>query len=109
MDNAETSVPPNPPDQLEDLGAAEVAEFGLPREGGAYDPSRQREQIRSWLALGAGLLLVFTILLVTLPVVIGRRTWDDMEGLASTVLPAVLSVAGSIIGFYFGADKAARR
>jgi hypothetical protein len=39
------------------------------------------------------------------PVVAGIRTWTEMEGAASSILPAVLGVVGTVLAFYFATEQ----
>lgn len=100
--------PSDPGDAIEELGPLEVPEFGLPKRR-PFDPAKTQEWVRSCLALGSGLLLILSFMVIAIPVVVGWRSWDEVEGLSTALLPAVLSVTGSVIGFYFGADKAKKQ
>ena len=82
-----------------------VAEVFVPDEGPIYDPAPTRERMRGFLAAGVFLLLVGTITAILVPVVTGARTWTEMEGAASSVLPAVLGVAGTVLAFYFATEQ----
>ena len=71
-----------------------------------YDPGRTRERIRGLLALVslAVFLLVITFYLwaaLRLP----AAGWSQFKEAAAAVLPAVTSVLGTVLGFYFGSQK----
>ena len=84
------------------LGPAE-ADITRPIAGGKYNPEPRRENIRGVLALGAFILFTMVIGVILISVAFGHRTWSDMEGVTAAVLPAVTTVVGSTVGFYFGA------
>lgn len=92
---APTDEPP------EDLGEP-TAEIVPPRAGPRFNPEPQREKMRGRLALSAFILLVVCIVGILGVVAAGFRTWDQMEGVTASVLPAVLSTVSAILGFYFG-------
>ena len=81
-----------------------LAEVFVPDEGKIYDPAPSRERLRGILALGVFLLLVATIGLILVPVAVGDKEWNEMEGAASSVLPAVLGVTGTVLAFYFARE-----
>ena len=113
MDRSGTSGSPDPPagrDPMltegptgsESLGD-DLADIEDPRPARRFNPEPTREMARTALAAGSFLLLCAVVLVILLIVASGTRTWDEMQGVASAVLPAVLSVTGTSLGFYFGA------
>lgn len=97
--------PPAAPGKLalsEDLGEA-TAEIVPPSPGRPYNPEPAREKMRSKLALWSFFLLVVCVGTILGVVAFGLQTWNEMQGVAASVLPAVLSVVSAILGFYFGA------
>ena len=71
-----------------------------------YDPGRTREWIRGLLALVslAVFLLVISFYLWAsfhLP----PAGWSQFKEAAAAILPAVTSVLGTVLGFYFGSQK----
>jgi hypothetical protein len=94
---------------MAEIPAAELeqpsADVYVPDEGPIYDPASDRERIRGVLAMGALLLLVATIAALLLPVIVGFRTWNQMQGPTAAFLPAVLGVTGSVLTFYFATDE----
>jgi hypothetical protein len=93
----------------ENLGAPAVFDVPAARIIATFDPEPGREQTRGWLAVGSFLLLVATLGLVLAAVAGGLRTWQEMQGVAASVLPAVLGVVSSTLGFYFGARSTEAR
>ena len=67
-----------------------------------YNPDKAREWVRGGLAVGAfGLFAIFALGLAA-AVAFGATTWDEVEGMSGTLLPAIVSVVGTTTGFYFG-------
>jgi hypothetical protein len=91
----------------DDLGPA-VADIKPPGEGAKFDPGPSRELTRQILAIGVLVLVFACLATLAVPVVAGHRTWDEMEGLASTVLPSVFGIAGSVLAFYFATERGSR-
>lgn len=87
-----------------DAGSA-MADISAPQFGAIYLPARDRERTRSALALGVLLLLFTTLGFVAVPIVAGWRRWSELEGMCSSLLPAVLTVVGTVLGFYFGSER----
>jgi hypothetical protein len=48
--------------------------------------------------------VLFAVFSLGIAVVVsaGWRTWNDIEGMTGTLLPAIVSVLGTTTGFYFG-------
>lgn len=67
-----------------------------------FDPAKSREITRGRLAAWSFALFSVVTLLLLLAVICDWRTWPDLEGLATSVLPVVVSVVGTTTGFYFG-------
>jgi uncharacterized membrane protein len=93
----------DPPDGLavEDLGHPET-EIRSPVAGRKYDPGRDREKIRGGLAVASFALFAAVVLVPLLAVVLDVIDWADIKGITTVVLPVVVSVFGSITGFYYG-------
>ena len=78
----------------------------VPFKTEAYDPSRMRETIRGSITLAA----VFTFLCVVGFFLFesassGTQAWPQVKEAMQSVLPAVTSVLGPALGFYFGSQK----
>jgi len=61
-----------------------------------------REKHRHVLSLASFVLLAVCVLGILTVVAIGQRTWPEMQGVTSAVLPAVLSIASLAFGYAFG-------
>lgn len=80
--------------------AGDVLPVAPPTEGGAYDPSKDREKVRGRLAAGlVGLLAVLTVSALG-GVLVGADAGDTKAVLEVTV-PPVVALCGSAIGFYY--------
>jgi hypothetical protein len=68
-----------------------------------FDPEPGRERMRGWLAVGLLGLLTATIAAAFVLVAIKRVSVTDMKSLLDLIIPPEVALAGSAIGFYFGA------
>lgn len=100
-------APSRPADEIEqvDFGGEiqNPPEVDRPR---VFDPEPARERVRgriaSWL-----ILLLATLSLAALGAVIGGADVDDIRGIAEIVLPPVVALCGSAMGFYYGSGRGA--
>lgn len=68
------------------------------------DLTRQREQMRSWLALLiVGLVFVSALLLIGF--IYNHGGGDDAKLLVTGVFTPVIGIAGTVLGFYFGSKE----
>ena len=77
--------------------------FDHPFEASPYNPDKDRERIRGAVALSA--MLVFVLLMVFYfyeATHANPATWSQVEESLKVMLPAVTSVMGTVLGFYFG-------
>lgn len=88
-------------DEPRDLGQP-LADVPVPRTGRRWNPERTRESLRSIIAIASFALFSCVVLTLLLAVAVWRRPWDEMEGVATAVLPTVTSVVSAAIGFYYG-------
>lgn len=98
-----------PPDAAErEMAELEPIDLGPPTaviatpRSEPYNPEPRRENIRGIVALASVALFAATVAVILVVVALGTRTWDDMEGVTAAVLPAVTTLMGSTVGFYFG-------
>jgi hypothetical protein len=102
-DDSDELTPSDDSDELTpsvDLGGVRDVDVPQPVVMGPID--LEREKKRGLLAVWSFGLFTFTVLVLTLPVIFGARTWNDLQGLATSVLPVVVGVVGTTTGFYFG-------
>jgi hypothetical protein len=95
----------------------ETIDFGPPDEGyvppqrlsaGVFDPEPGRERVRALVA-GALIALLALLSCATLIAVVAGADPDRVRPIAEIVLPPVVALCGSAIGFYFGAGQSASR
>lgn len=67
----------------------------------------RREKVRGSLAIGL-LSLVAAIAILTVSFVIRSGTSSDMVGVVDKVLPPLVTLLGTVTGFYFGAATASK-
>jgi hypothetical protein len=108
-DEAPADAPPPPAAPAEagelDAGVATPGRIADPKLGAEYDPAKAREYVRIGLAVALVALLGAVVLMPVIAVTMWHQTWDDLEGLVSTSYPAVLGIAGTALGFYFGSER----
>ena len=96
--------PPPAMDPAEDAGPP-LADPRLPNSGPVFDPGKERESTRGALAKRVVWLLVGVVSAICLAVISGFRSWAEMEGFTASMLPAVLTITGTVLGFYFGSEE----
>ena len=72
-----------------------------------YDPERDREWIRGAMTVVAMVIFaaVVAAYLYAALAISGGERWNQFKEAIAVVLPAVTSVLGSALGFYFGSQK----
>lgn len=70
-----------------------------------YDPTRERESKRGWIALT--LVFLFVILVAFLVVSVTCRWFeiDMLEKIGAILLNPVTVLVGTVVGFYFGEQR----
>jgi hypothetical protein len=74
----------------------------------SWNQARTRERMRSILAASLVLLLAVVTLLPLVLVAAKLVPMDDLDTLLKIVFAPVVALVGSVVGFYFGAEVAAR-
>ncbi len=87
-----------------DLGDA-AANTIYPIANLPFNPAKSRETMRARLAAWSFILFALLIITLTASVVTGLRSWDQVQGLATSILPVVVSIVGATTGFYFGSKE----
>jgi hypothetical protein len=71
-----------------------------------YDPEPAREDIRALLTVISGVtFFVIMAVYVAAAWLTPKDTWTQVKDAMQAVLPAVTSVLGTVLGFYFGTQK----
>ena len=72
-----------------------------------YDPERGREMIRGSVAITAMVIfaLVIGFYIFFAAKASNETIWGHLKEAMQAVLPAVTSVLGTVLGFYFGSQK----
>ncbi len=73
----------------------------VPKEA-SYDPARDRESVRAKIALWLLYLVIGIIALAMVGLLANLIDSATLEKLATLVLAPVLTVFGTVLGFYFG-------
>lgn len=71
-----------------------------------YDPEPQREAIRGRIALAAFLTFAVAVAAYLMASIFSSpQSWPQIKEAMAVILPAVTSVLGTALGFYFGSQK----
>ena len=71
-----------------------------------YDPERAREGIRGTLAAIAIVVFLLVVLAyIGFAAEAQEDTWNRIKEAMGVILPAVTSVLGTVLGFYFGSQR----
>jgi hypothetical protein len=67
-----------------------------------YDPTRERERMRGYIAMSLLALLIGVIVAMLLGLATGRLAIEALEKVAAVILSPVIGLFGAVIGFYYG-------
>lgn len=67
-----------------------------------YDPRREREGVRGWIAKALFWLIVAILGVLGLALLLKGIGIGDVEKFVATLLTPVLTLFGAVMGFYFG-------
>lgn len=73
---------------------------GLVRQ--PYDPARDRERIRGWMAVGLTALLIGVVSAVIYGVLSKTIPLNELDKFAAILITPVIGLIGAVLGFYFG-------
>jgi len=76
-----------------------------PIYGPPFNPLHHREVMRGWIAVAMSVIFLITICSFLLQAHYSDKPWKHMEAAMHDVLPAVTTVLGTVLGFYFGSLK----
>jgi hypothetical protein len=78
-----------------------------PLGGSPYNPEPGREKIRGYVTIAATIVfgLVVIFFLIAALAAPSNDAWSRVKEAMQSVLPAVTSVLGTVLGFYFGSQK----
>ncbi|HZS86013.1 MAG TPA: hypothetical protein VFE42_00795 [Chloroflexota bacterium] len=85
---------------------AQPSRHVIPFESKPYDPEPHREQMRGWLAISVLALVALCVIAALVFIGIGRLPGAS---LIESVLPQVVTLAASALGFYFGGQYLSER
>ena len=66
-----------------------------------YDPEPGRDKVRNRLALAIFSLFAVVIGAFMAPVILGYRSWQDLEGMAASIIPTVAAVFSAAVVFFY--------
>ena len=106
----------NPASESEPIVSMDADDLGNPEGDTVYpiatkrfDPARSRETTRGRLAAMSFILFAAMVITLTAAVVGGWRSWAELEGLATSLLPVVVSIVGTTTAFYFATKEPVAR
>ena len=67
-----------------------------------YDPGRDREMIRGYLAIGILIILAVVVVGAFLTVWLDLGTREDLDLILTALLSPVVGLFGAVSGFYYG-------
>ena len=71
-----------------------------------YDPEPERERIRGRITLATTILFGLVVMMFLVAALVSSADrWSRSKEAMGVVLPAVTSVVGTVLGFYFGSQK----
>lgn len=79
--------------------------FANPFQTKAYNSDQDREKIRGWVALAAAITFFAVVFYYLFEATRTTDQWPQIKEAMQSVLPAVTSVLGTVVGFYFGSQK----
>lgn len=79
----------------------ETAGEASPPRREPYDPTRDRERLRGWIAIALVVLLFAVVAVPVIAVLVGRFD-AQTERMMTLVLGPVAGLVGTVPGFYFG-------
>jgi len=88
--------------ELVDVEEVDVSLPSKPAKEVPYDPELSRDKVRGWLALALVVLLVAVIVAAWVTLWVGVVNEPEIKDLLGVLLPPVVALVGSALGFYFG-------
>jgi hypothetical protein len=87
------------------MAKAPADPFANPFETKDYNPEQDREKIRGYVALAAAVTFFAVVFFYLYEATRASIQWPQVKEAMGSVLPAVTSVLGTVVGFYFGSQK----
>jgi heme/copper-type cytochrome/quinol oxidase subunit 3 len=87
------------------MAKAQPDPFANPFQTKEYNPEQDREKIRGWVALAAAITFFAVVFFYLCEATRANGQWPQVKEAMQSVLPAVTSVLGTVVGFYFGSQK----
>lgn len=68
----------------------------------AYSPEQQRDRVRLVVAVGLLAILSYVVIFSTVEAASYPTHWTQTKEMLQIILPALIGIIGTVIGFYFG-------
>jgi hypothetical protein len=88
--------------EVVDVEEVDVSLPAKPTKELPYDPEPNRDRVRGYLAAGLVALLVAVVVAGWVTLWAGVVTEPEVKDLLGVILPPVVALVGSALGFYFG-------
>jgi hypothetical protein len=70
-----------------------------------FNPERQQELVRTWVAFGVIATVIAETLILTFAFVVGAVAQSSLTTVTAAVITPMVGIAGTVLGFYFGTHR----
>jgi len=100
---APSEIPTKDSGNLPDVVFTDLPLTGLPSPSDKpYNPHRDRENVRSFVAFGLLALLIIVVIASYVCLSAGWIAKDDLKDLLTIVFGPIITLLGAVTGFYYG-------
>jgi Co/Zn/Cd efflux system component len=87
------------------MAKADLGPFANPFETKEFNSDEAREKVRGQVALAAAITFFAVAFFYLFEATRSTSQWPQIKEAMQSVLPAVTSLLGTVVGFYFGSQK----
>jgi len=73
-----------------------------------YNPEKRRDYVRLVISVGLLLILGFVVVWACVESASWKEHWEQTKEMLQIVMPAIVGLIGSALGFYFGSSEKGR-
>jgi hypothetical protein len=70
-----------------------------------FNPARQHELVRTWVAFALIATVIAETLALTIAYVVGAIPANSLSAATAAIITPMVGVAGTVLGFYFGTHR----